>query len=198
MQGNGISLIPGTYWLDWGVGGTLASGPFCPPISILGTWTTGNSLQNTGAAWVALTDGSATGIQYAQGLPFEINYTISFFPCFALNITQAGPGGNVTLTDSGGIPGFNAINVITLNTGAYPAGWLYGVDIPLFELGNLLSSGRPVRRPLRADGHVHAHDSGTRSGSRSRSTTSGLMLNGNQHRDRGRGEDHHAELTGRA
>lgn len=141
MQGNGISLIPGTYWLDWGVGGTLASGPFCPPISIIGTWNTGNSLQNTGAGWVALTDGTPT--IYPQGMPFEISYSITFFPCFALNITQAGPGGNVTLTDSGGIPGFAAINVITLNAGAYPAGWLYGVDIPLFELGNLLNSGPP-------------------------------------------------------
>jgi hypothetical protein len=147
MAGNGISLIPGTYWLDWGVNGSLASGPFCPPVSIIGTWTTGNALQNTGASWAAITDGVG-GLTYAQGMPFELNYTISFFPCFALNITQAGPGGNVTLTDSGGIPGFSAINVITLNAGSYPAGWLYGIDIPIFELGNLLSSGPPFVVPF--------------------------------------------------
>jgi hypothetical protein len=142
MAGNGISLIPGTYWLDWGVSGTSASGPFCPPVSIIGTYITGNSLQSTGAGWTALTDGLG-GTIYAQGMPFEIDHGTTFFPCFALNITQASPGANVVLTDSGGIPGFQAFNAITLNPGAYPNDWFFGVGISLYELSNLLTSGPP-------------------------------------------------------
>ena len=64
-------LPAGTYWLDWQAGGTLASGPWAPAISILGQTTTGNALQWTGA-WAALVD---TGTGTAQGLPFVIEGT---------------------------------------------------------------------------------------------------------------------------
>ena len=30
----GTSLTEGTYWIDWQTGGTLASGPWAPPIAI--------------------------------------------------------------------------------------------------------------------------------------------------------------------
>jgi hypothetical protein len=139
MGGNGITLIPGTYWLDWTMTGTIASGPWQPAISILGTPATGNGLQETSpGTWTALLDGA-----HPQGLPFVIDHSTSFFNCFQLNITQAGPGGMVTLSDTGGIPGFTAINVITLNQGIYPNGWLFGVDIPLFELAGVLTGGPP-------------------------------------------------------
>jgi uncharacterized repeat protein (TIGR02543 family) len=65
----GITLPPGTYWLDWQTGGTGASGPWAPPISILGQTTTGNARQYNGSAWAALTDG---GTVTPQGLPFII------------------------------------------------------------------------------------------------------------------------------
>ena len=67
----GTSLPPGTYWLDWQTGGTLASGPWAPPVSILGQTTTGNALQydSTIATWVPLND---TGSQTQQDLPFII------------------------------------------------------------------------------------------------------------------------------
>jgi hypothetical protein len=67
----GISLPPGTYWLDWQTGGTGASGPWAPPISILGQTTTGNAMQYdpTTSTWGALTDG---GTFTPQGLPFII------------------------------------------------------------------------------------------------------------------------------
>lgn len=70
----GVELGEGTYWLDWQTGGTLASGPWAPPISILGQSTTGNGLQyNPGTAtWGALLDG---GSATPQGLPFIIEGT---------------------------------------------------------------------------------------------------------------------------
>ena len=44
MNGHGISLTPGTYWLDFNYTGVS----FTPPISILGTPQTGNAIQFNG------------------------------------------------------------------------------------------------------------------------------------------------------
>jgi len=64
------TILPaGTYWVDWQIGGTLASGPWVPPVTILGQTTTGNSLQYTTTGWAALTD---SGTLTPQGLPFII------------------------------------------------------------------------------------------------------------------------------
>ena len=60
-------LPAGTYWVDWQVGGTLASGPWAPAISILGQATTGNALQFTSTGWATLVDGA-----FPQGFPFII------------------------------------------------------------------------------------------------------------------------------
>ncbi len=65
-------LPTGTYWLDWQVGGTLASGPWAPVVTILGQTTTGNALQYTSTGWAALTDG---GTLTPQGFPFIIEGT---------------------------------------------------------------------------------------------------------------------------
>ena len=44
----------GTYWLDWQSDGTLASGPWAPPVTILGQTTTGNANQYTAHGALAL------------------------------------------------------------------------------------------------------------------------------------------------
>ncbi|MBT8382681.1 MAG: hypothetical protein KJO59_10020, partial [Ignavibacteria bacterium] len=51
-----LNLGPGTYWFHWTCGGTLASGPWAPPVSVLGSTGTGNALQNQAGTWVAVTD----------------------------------------------------------------------------------------------------------------------------------------------
>jgi hypothetical protein len=63
----GTVLPPGTYWLDWQFNGTLSSGPWQPPISILGVTTTGNAMQYTSTGWANLVDVGP------QGLPFIID-----------------------------------------------------------------------------------------------------------------------------
>lgn len=65
----GLSLSTGTYWLAWQTGGTLASGPWVPPITITGVTNTGNALQfnPTGSTWADLVDGT---LLEPQGLPF--------------------------------------------------------------------------------------------------------------------------------
>ncbi len=69
----GITLPPGDYWLDWQSGGTCSSGPWAPPITILGQTTTGNALQYTGV-WAAVTDG---GTSTPQGFPFVIEGSVT-------------------------------------------------------------------------------------------------------------------------
>jgi hypothetical protein len=62
----GTVLPAGTYWLDWQSDGSLASGPWAPPITINGQTTTGNALQYT-AAWAPAQD---SGTLTPQGFPF--------------------------------------------------------------------------------------------------------------------------------
>jgi hypothetical protein len=65
----GVALAPGTYWIDWTTDGNPSySGPWAPPITILGETTTGNALQYT-TDWAAALD---SGTLTQQGLPFVI------------------------------------------------------------------------------------------------------------------------------
>jgi len=80
------SLGEGTYWLDWQTDGTATSGPWAPPVTILGQNVTGNALQEqAGAPWIDLLD-----VADPQGLPF---------------IISTGGGSNITLEISGTCPG---------------------------------------------------------------------------------------------
>lgn len=66
-----IHLDAGTYWIDWQTAGSVASGPWVAPITIVGQTTTGNAKQSSdnGNTWVVLNDG---GSLTPQGLPFEV------------------------------------------------------------------------------------------------------------------------------
>ena len=63
----GTTLAPGTYWVQWMTGGTLASGPWAPPITINGQTNTGNGKQNLAGVWGEALDGT-----FPQGLPFIV------------------------------------------------------------------------------------------------------------------------------
>lgn len=68
----GLTLPPGTYWLDWITDGSASyTGPWAPPITILGQTTTGNALQYLGSSstWHPALD-TSTGTQ--QGMPFIV------------------------------------------------------------------------------------------------------------------------------
>ncbi|KAB2964838.1 MAG: hypothetical protein F9K16_03380 [Thermoanaerobaculia bacterium] len=79
----GVHLDPGTYWLDWQTGGTLASGPWAVPISIVGTATTGDGLQfnPTGATWSPVIDNGTAAAP--QGFPFVIYGILDQMPFLA-------------------------------------------------------------------------------------------------------------------
>ncbi len=73
----GVSLGPGTYWLDWDFAGSgLYGGPFNPLVTILGQTTTGNARQYTGA-WANVSD---LGTGTAQGLPFILEGSTGAIP----------------------------------------------------------------------------------------------------------------------
>lgn len=70
-----VTLAPGTYWIEWGVGTSQASN-FSPPVTITGAAgaTGANALQRTvsSGAWAALVDGTVP-----QAMPFIIDYATS-------------------------------------------------------------------------------------------------------------------------
>lgn len=144
MNPNGISLPAGTYWLDFRMAGSLASGPFTPPISGLASAPpTGNAVQLTvGTAGPLWSTGIISGPSLV-GMPFEIDYVNTPTNCYTYTITQTTPGGTITIANAGGLPGHIYLNPITFNQGTFPNGWLSGVDIPIGELFNEVSLGAP-------------------------------------------------------
>lgn len=65
------TLTAGTYWAVWAATGSGASGPWCPPRTILNTATTGNAMQFLGSSssWTAVVSGTASA---TQGMPVTI------------------------------------------------------------------------------------------------------------------------------
>ena len=113
----GTTLAAGTYWVDWQAGGTLASGPWAPPVTIVGATNKpgANALQWDGTAWAPaadggsgapqdypfLIDGSAGGPPAACSAPSDIPW-LSLSP--TSGSTAGGTSSNVTVTfDSTGL-----------------------------------------------------------------------------------------------
>jgi hypothetical protein len=83
----GVHLPQGTYWLDWQSNGSLASGPWVPPITISGQTTTGDALQFF-VVWASTVD---FGTSTPQGLPFLIKGS-SFCGTIGTQFTIPGTG----------------------------------------------------------------------------------------------------------
>ena len=98
---SGLSLAAGTYWIEYTFEGSGASGPWAPPIAILGQATTGNALQNQNGTWIALED---SGSFTPQGLPFVIYGEINgggSDPCDQEHVVVGdGNGGSGSSVDS--------------------------------------------------------------------------------------------------
>jgi hypothetical protein len=117
-----ISLTAGTYWIDFQAGGTVASGPFFPPIAGPITATpaaTGNALQQTaaGSVYAALTqafpnpDCVTTTPGPAQGLPFIVEGTISGGATAPVFSFTPAPGATVTATGGTTIGSTGALSI---------------------------------------------------------------------------------------
>jgi len=72
----GLHLAPGTYWVEVSLAGSLASGPWLPPVTIMGQTGTGNAVQSTdaGASWSDLLD---SGTNTGMGIPFKIHGSVT-------------------------------------------------------------------------------------------------------------------------
>lgn len=90
----GLNLPPGQFWVQWQYGGTLASGPWCPPVTILGRARTGNGRQFIGATplWQDMLDGITTPV--GQAAPFKVYGVATSVPSMAALYGAAKVGTN--------------------------------------------------------------------------------------------------------
>ena len=106
----GTVLPAGIYWLDWQTGGTLSSGPWAPPVTILGQTAKpgSNGLQYnpTTATWGPALDGT-----FQQDLPFIVEGTGASGPSISLAKTVG--------TDPGVCATTSAITVVAGTTVYY-------------------------------------------------------------------------------
>ena len=109
-----VTFLPaGTYWVDWQTGGTLASGPWAPPVSLLGLaakpGANGQQFNPTVPAppgtWSPAID---TGSGAVQDLPFIIEGTVAGGPAITMaktvGLTAGVCGVDETLTVAPGTP----------------------------------------------------------------------------------------------
>lgn len=74
MDFGGLILNAGQFWIDWQAAGSLASGPWAPPVSSASAFITGNAQQSiAGGAFAAMIDAGAS-LQVA--LPFIVKGSI--------------------------------------------------------------------------------------------------------------------------
>ena len=116
------TLPAGVYWLDWQTGGTLTSGPWAPPVTILGqTNKPGANAQQSaaGAAFAALLD---TGNSTPQDLPFIIEGAPATGPSISLLKTVGTTPGVCAATSNITVPeGTTVYYCYTVtNTGTIP------------------------------------------------------------------------------
>ena len=69
---------------------------------------------------------------------------------FKLTITAPFGPGSIRLANAGGGAGNGYWTAVTLTQGAFPNGWLFGVDVGLPELLGEVASGVPSRAPSMA------------------------------------------------
>jgi hypothetical protein len=87
----GTNLPPGQYWLQWGITGSAASGPWQPPVTIPGQAVTGDALQKTPTGWQAALNGTTS----PNGAPFIV-YGTSGIPCPVEPATNPSPANGAT------------------------------------------------------------------------------------------------------
>lgn len=85
-------LPPGTYWLDWTIGGTLTNGPWAPPVTRLGLPGTGNALQFFASTqtWMRAIDNGAGA--WPDDLPFVLNGNTGSTATVLPSSMSVGPG----------------------------------------------------------------------------------------------------------
>jgi hypothetical protein len=155
----GVFLPAGTYWVDWQTGGTLTSGPWAPPVTILGqTGKPGaNGLQYnpTTSTWDPAID---TGANAPQDLPFIVEGTAggsggpcsapSDIPWLSLSATAGsntgGTNTDVTVTfDSTGLAVGTYTGNLCVTSNDPDAGPGNGTDLVVVPVELIVEEGQP-------------------------------------------------------
>lgn len=119
----GTTLAEGTYWVEWQFGGTLASGPWQPPVTIIGQTDTGNALQRLVTVWGGAIDTGVSGTEnFPQDLPFVIEGDNS--PCGS---PQDLPWVSVAPSSGSTAPGGSSVAVVTFDASAVGPGTYEGL-----------------------------------------------------------------------
>lgn len=120
----GTTLTSGTYWLDWQTAGSLTSGPWVPPVSIVGQPVVPSAdarQRNAAQVWINLQDG-ANPVE----LPFVLHGSSrGLNPLSPFNLV-APPDGATVLTSAGNTTPVT-ISWDTSATGAR-YNWIFAVD----------------------------------------------------------------------
>lgn len=141
--GAGIVLNPGVYWIECSFSGTLASGPWMPPIVELGQGFTGNGSQRIGGTgvWQDMLSGTAPNT-FRQGIPFTVQGVAPSIVYAAASVYGTGKTGTngVAAWDLGPTP------IRTPKLGAeYPLRIVNGAAgaVPILALGTPIPTGFP-------------------------------------------------------
>lgn len=97
-----VALAAGNYWIDYGLVGSTASGPFCPPNNTVAATNNALQLDVAGAVWNPLTDGGSArpldlpfiieGLGEPVGPVFTSVPTLSIMGLIAAALTLIGVG----------------------------------------------------------------------------------------------------------
>jgi hypothetical protein len=82
------------------------------------------------------------------------DYTVSSGGAFTLTFSSPLGAGSIQMDIANGPGSGGYLAAITLNAGAYPSGWFFGVDIPIAELGAEINLGFPFVGPLDGAGNI--------------------------------------------
>ena len=70
---SGLSLDEGEYWVEVSIDGSESSGPWMPPVTIIGETDTGDAVRHTSSGWEDWLDG---GAETPQGMPFVMHGSV--------------------------------------------------------------------------------------------------------------------------
>lgn len=123
----GLTLSAGTYWLEYQMGGSGSyTGPWTPPVTVLGSVGTGNALQYTTTGWAPVTDIGP------QDFVFLIDGTSGSQPANDVGITA------ITSPVSGLNLGMEQVTVTVFNYGTnvqsnVPVYYMLDLGSPVYE-----------------------------------------------------------------
>ncbi len=112
------------------------------------------ALSQTAAPYLEY-DVQAGGVYYlrvASKTASTISYQVDVSYRFSLTIVPNVPASTITVANVAGPPSAVVVNAVTFNIGAWPNGWLYGVDVPFGELLGLMAVGAPFLVTLSPSG----------------------------------------------